>query len=433
LSSGNVCFLKSACREKMVKPAVRHVALFFAERYQLDILVDRFEDFYFILLAGLQWKSLRQTSSSVIESLYGLQRVSVSNKTDPAGSLELSSKQRVLSILFMVVLPRIMVYFKDLSERIRSRATATNVEATQETIRSENLANNIIIPPTMVSWALSSVESPLRAATTSVSLYLAHVFPYVQFSWEALIVFYHVLYLCQQSQYHHPVFALLGLQLQKRSKTHRSRTSIFTSTSSSNSVNSNGVSSSDAGVGVGVGGGGGSGSGYSNWPTVVVLALVLGVRVSEYLVQQGPALQAGSLSARLTQEVPLPRPPQPSKPPAPTAQLSRERVRVGGDGGVNMVAIGAATDAAAVAADVAADVAGGSTGSAQVPGTVLMLADKSLCALCRRKRVDPCATTGGYVFCYLCILAHVRRYARCPITALPCSELDIVKLYQDQD
>jgi hypothetical protein len=413
----------------MVKPAVRHVALFVAERYQLDILVDRFEDFYFILLAGLQWKSLRQTSSSVTESLYGLQRVSVSNKTGPAGNPELSLKQRVLSILFMVVLPRIMVYFKDLSERIRSRATATDAEATPETIT--------ISPPTMVSWVLSSVERPLQAATTSVSLYLARVFPYVQFSWEALIVFYHVLYLCQQSQYHHPVFALLGLQLQKRSKIHRSSTSVITSTSNSNSVNisigvnSNGASSSDAGIG------GDSGSGYSNWPTVLMLALVLGVRVSEYLVQQGAALQAGSLSARLTQEVPLPRPPQPSKPPAPTEQLSRVRVRVGGDGGGNIVARGAATGAAAVVADFAVDVAvsvaGDGTGSAQVPGTVPMLADKTLCALCRRKRVDPCATTGGYVFCYLCILAHVRQYARCPITALPCSELDIVKLYEDQD
>jgi Pex2 / Pex12 amino terminal region len=55
------------------------------------------------------------------------------------------------------------------------------------------------------------------------------------------------------------------------------------------------------------------------------------------------------------------------------------------------------------------------------------------CPLCQtRPRVQPAASSSGFVFCYKCILAHVRRHAKCPMTKQPCSESRLVRLYEPQ-
>jgi peroxin-12 len=53
------------------------------------------------------------------------------------------------------------------------------------------------------------------------------------------------------------------------------------------------------------------------------------------------------------------------------------------------------------------------------------------CPLCHaRPRVQPAASSSGFVFCYKCILSYVRRHATCPVTKQPCSESRIVRLYE---
>jgi Pex2 / Pex12 amino terminal region len=55
------------------------------------------------------------------------------------------------------------------------------------------------------------------------------------------------------------------------------------------------------------------------------------------------------------------------------------------------------------------------------------------CPLCHaRPRVQPAASSSGFVFCYKCILSYVRRHATCPMTQQPCSESRIVRLYEPQ-
>lgn len=52
-----------------------------------------------------------------------------------------------------------------------------------------------------------------------------------------------------------------------------------------------------------------------------------------------------------------------------------------------------------------------------------------LCPLCREKRVDPCVSTGGYVFCYSCLYEHTSIYKKCPVSGYYCATTDIIRLF----
>ena len=112
----------------------------------------------------------------------------------------------------------------------------------------------------------------------------------------------------------------------------------------------------------------------------IIMAIIISLRVTEYVhnYTQSPEQQSQSLSARLAEPVKLPS--APTRPRPAQGCLSPPR-------------------------------------------------DHSLCALCSERRRDPCACSSGYVFCYLCILQYVREHGRCPITAMPCKEEEIIKLY----
>ena len=51
--------------------------------------------------------------------------------------------------------------------------------------------------------------------------------------------------------------------------------------------------------------------------------------------------------------------------------------------------------------------------------------------------VNPAASTGGFVFCYRCLLASVRRrdddrfQGRCPVTGMECEEERITRIFDD--
>jgi len=57
-----------------------------------------------------------------------------------------------------------------------------------------------------------------------------------------------------------------------------------------------------------------------------------------------------------------------------------------------------------------------------------------LCPLCVKRRVDPTViATSGYVFCYSCIMGYLRMHKECPITCIPTSEQQLIRLYQLQN
>lgn len=52
------------------------------------------------------------------------------------------------------------------------------------------------------------------------------------------------------------------------------------------------------------------------------------------------------------------------------------------------------------------------------------------CPLCGKKRVNPAASAGGFVFCYSCIHKYVSDNGRCPLSGIPCKVLDIRPLFE---
>ena len=53
-----------------------------------------------------------------------------------------------------------------------------------------------------------------------------------------------------------------------------------------------------------------------------------------------------------------------------------------------------------------------------------------LCPICRRPRINPTASTSGYVFCLKCILSAIGKNPVCPITGKSCPEASIVQLFE---
>lgn len=59
--------------------------------------------------------------------------------------------------------------------------------------------------------------------------------------------------------------------------------------------------------------------------------------------------------------------------------------------------------------------------------------DPHTCPLCLEpQRINPAVcSVSGYVFCYRCILQHVRAHGACPISMLPCGVDSVVKLFEE--
>lgn len=59
-------------------------------------------------------------------------------------------------------------------------------------------------------------------------------------------------------------------------------------------------------------------------------------------------------------------------------------------------------------------------------------ADGKICPLCTRPRTNPAVVaTSGFVFCYTCAFHYVTQYKRCPVTLAPTGTNQILRLYQD--
>lgn len=53
-----------------------------------------------------------------------------------------------------------------------------------------------------------------------------------------------------------------------------------------------------------------------------------------------------------------------------------------------------------------------------------------LCPLCRQPRIHPTASSSGFVFCYKCLLQHVKDTGKCPVTSRDCGEAQLLRLYE---
>ena len=57
--------------------------------------------------------------------------------------------------------------------------------------------------------------------------------------------------------------------------------------------------------------------------------------------------------------------------------------------------------------------------------------DKWSCPICKEPRINPTASTSGYVYCYKCLVSHIRNVGEyCPMTGMPCWEDRVVRLFE---
>jgi peroxin-12 len=61
----------------------------------------------------------------------------------------------------------------------------------------------------------------------------------------------------------------------------------------------------------------------------------------------------------------------------------------------------------------------------------LLNPNERLCPLCHDSIVNPTAASSGYVFCYRCIILHVREHGCCPLTNVVCRENELVRLRRE--
>lgn len=55
----------------------------------------------------------------------------------------------------------------------------------------------------------------------------------------------------------------------------------------------------------------------------------------------------------------------------------------------------------------------------------------SLCPLCNQQRINPVASTSGFVFCYRCIALYIREnLEKCPVTGMKCKESELIRIYE---
>ncbi|KAL2249302.1 peroxisome biogenesis protein 12 [Sesamum indicum] len=58
--------------------------------------------------------------------------------------------------------------------------------------------------------------------------------------------------------------------------------------------------------------------------------------------------------------------------------------------------------------------------------------DKTVCPLCLQKRTNPSVmAVSGFVFCYTCIFKYANQYKRCPVTLMPATVEQIRRLFHD--
>lgn len=64
--------------------------------------------------------------------------------------------------------------------------------------------------------------------------------------------------------------------------------------------------------------------------------------------------------------------------------------------------------------------------------TVYLPQDPRICALCLKPRRLPVASSGGFVFCYLCLTKWLETHATCPISGLPMSQNELRRLREPE-
>ncbi|XP_004302102.1 PREDICTED: peroxisome biogenesis protein 12 [Fragaria vesca subsp. vesca] len=348
----------------------------------LHRVLDYEDEFFAFLMLVLETHSLRTTDASFSESLYGLRRRAVKVKVQkedarlsPGEEFHhsgLEKRQKVLSVVFLVVLP----YFKSKLHAIYNREREARLQATLWGDSGERFDDADIVDRgdgSGVSRGSFDAEASVRTRLAKkIQKLIGACYPWVHASSEGFSFAYQMLYLLDATGFYSLGLHVLGIQVCRATGQELMDTSSrISKTRSRERERLRGPPWLKAVQGALL-----SGT-YTvlDYAQTGLIAAVFFFKMMEWWYQ----------SAEERMSAPTIYPPP---PPPPSPQVAKEGIP--------------------------------------------LPSDRTLCPLCSQKRANPSViTVSGFVFCYACVFKYVTQYKRCPVTLMPANVDQIRRLFHD--
>lgn len=348
----------------------------------LHKVLDYEDEFFSLLMLVLETHSLRTTDASFAESLYGLRRRAAKIRTKQADIRLKSSdgiqhsglerRQRVLSVVFLVVLPYFKsklysVYNKEREARLQASLWGPGEERFEDVDYFDEGETSI------TSRTSTETDATMRTRLAkNIQKIIGTCYPWIHATSEGLTFTYQLLYLLDATGFYSVGLHALGIHVC------RATGQELMDTSSRISKIRNRERERLRGP---------------PWLKAVQRALLKCTYALLDYAQTGliaavfifKMMEWWYQSAEERMSAPTVYPPPPPPPPPKVAK----------DG-------------------------------------IPLPPDRTICPLCSQKRANPSVVTAsGFVFCYACIHKYVSQYKRCPITLLPADIDQIRRLFHD--
>eukprot|EP00258_Populus_trichocarpa_P030773 XP_024446792.1 peroxisome biogenesis protein 12 isoform X1 [Populus trichocarpa] len=356
----------------------------------LHKVLDHEDEFFSLLMLVLETHSLRTTDASFSESLYGLRRRTVKirvkkedvrpNSGDGIQHSGLEKHQRILSVVFLVVLP----YFKSKLYSIYNKEREARLQASlwgngDETVEDAEYFSG-------GEASLVSRETTIRARLMKkIQKILFVCYPWLHASNEGMSFAYQLLYLLDATGFYSLGLHALGIHVCRATGQE-----LMDTTSRISKIRSNERERLHGPPWLKALQGALLSCGYTmlDYAQTGLIAAVFIFKMMEWWYQ----------SAEERMSAPTVYPPP---PPPPAPKVRKELFSLGFHSGVAKEGI-------------------------PLPP------DRTICLLCSQKRANPSVVTiSGFVFCYACIFKYLSQYNRCPVTLMPANVDQIRRLFHD--
>ncbi|XP_057439538.1 peroxisome biogenesis protein 12 isoform X2 [Lotus japonicus] len=333
------------------------------------------ESFAFLMLL-LESHSLRTTDASFSESLYGLRRrpanVTVDTSDNAAATTATASglhrRQKVLSVVFLVVLPYLKsklhtIYNREREARLQATLWGDDNEAGVGGFEQDSLVST----PTLDAHA--SIAARVRSR---VQKFVGFCYPWLHASTEGMHFTYKMLYLLDATGFYSLALHVLRVQVCRATGQElmdtSSRISKMRSRERERLRGPQWLKTLQGAL---------LSCSYTvlDYAQTGLIAAVFFFKMMEWWYQ----------SAEERMSAPTVYPPPPPPPPPKVAKEG-----------------------------------------------VPLPPDRAVCPLCLQKRVNPSViSVSGFVFCYACVFKYISQYKRCPVTLMPSTVDQIRRLFHD--
>ncbi|KAK7285889.1 hypothetical protein RJT34_20674 [Clitoria ternatea] len=341
----------------------------------LHKLLDFEHESFALLMLLLESHTLRTTDASFAESLYGLRRrpanvnISLQNDSSPTDA-GLKRRQKVLSVVFLVVLPYLKSKLHSIYNREREARLQASLWGDDENDDGRGaFESDSSLLSTPTSDASSSVTTPIAKRFQRI---VGFCYPWLHASAEGLQFAYQLLYLLDATGYYSLALHALGIHVCRATGQElmdtSSRISKMRSRERERLRGPQWLKTLQGAL---------LSCSYTvlDYAQTGLIAAVFFFKMMEWWYQ----------SAEERMSAPTVYPPPPPPPPPKVAKEG-----------------------------------------------IPLPPDRTICPLCTQKRVNPSVVTvSGFVFCYACIFKYITQYKRCPITLMPSTVEQIRRLFHD--